>query len=87
MSLGKYFTESPDFSSLRLNMFMATVAFLPVPLTVAFYIVWQTVHGSDPSWSSVSLFVASIAAYFTALWYGKKINKDAENKETPPTTP
>jgi hypothetical protein len=78
MGLGKYLSENGERSSLRLNMLMATVVFLPSVLAIAFNIVWKTVHGTEPLWSEISLFVAACAAYMGAIWWGKKANKDSE---------
>jgi len=80
MSLGKYFSSSTEHSSLRLNMFIATISFVPAILSVAFNIIWKTVHNVEPSWAEVSLFVTTGAAYFTAIWLSKKANKEAETK-------
>ena len=80
MSLGKYFGSDTGHSSLRLNMFIATIAFVPSVLAIAFNIVWKTVNDQEPSWAEVSLFVTTAAAYFAAIWLSKKVNKDAETK-------
>lgn len=81
MSLGKYFSQGSERSSLRLNMFVATIAFVPSILSIAFNIIWKTVKDKEPNWAEVSLFVAASAAYFTAIWLSKKVNKDSENQE------
>lgn len=84
MNIGKYLSPGTERSSLRLNMFIATIAFVPSILSVAFYIIWQTVHDVEPSWADISLFVTTCAAYLTAIWLSKKANKEAENKEPKP---
>lgn len=85
MGIGKYLSQTGERSSLRLNMLLATVVFLPSVLAIAFNIVWVTIKcGRDPSWEAISLFVAACAAYFGAIWLGKKVNKDAEETPKPP---
>ena len=61
-------------------MLIATVSFVPSILAVAFNIIWKTVNDKEPSWAEIALFVTTGAAYFTAIWLSKKVNKDAENK-------
>ena len=81
MGLGKYLSENGERSSLRLNMLLSTVVFLPTILSIAFNIIWKTVHNSEPMWSEISLFVAACAAYLGSIWFGKKANKDSEKPQ------
>jgi len=80
MAIGKYLSEGGERSSLRLNLLLATIAFIPAVLAIAFNIIWVTIKGQNPSWEAISLFVVACAGYFYQLWYAKKINKEAEGK-------
>jgi len=75
-----YLTEGDKKSSNRLNMLLVTLVSLPIPLSVAFYVVWSTMKG-EVDWSTLSVFIVALAAFYFQLWYGKKLNKAEENKD------
>ena len=98
MSLSDYLNGSKPESSLRLNLFIVTVPTALVILTLAFHITWITLfpvyiigayNGKleyitrSISWVEIAAFVTAFGIFVFQLWYGKKLNKDAENK-TPP---
>ena len=99
---GNFFKSNTDESSLRLNMFMIAAPIGIVLWAVAFFIVYKTVvpievvvngHVSvkytfqEIPWSALALFISGIVAALVTLWYGKKINKDAENETPAPGEP
>ena len=65
-------------SSFRFNQLLATIAALPIPLSIAFHIIWRTVKDKDISWVELGAFALSVAAYFAQLWYFKNQNKKTE---------
>lgn len=85
--------DSPD-SSLRVNMFIITVPIGMILFSVFFYIMYRTLTPTEIivtkesskyiyeaiPWMALGGFVGAILATLVTVWYGKKLNKDAENE-------
>ena len=95
MILNFFRADSPE-SSLRLNMLLVVIPISLILFSVAFFIFYRTLvpvevvnsaaglkHTySEIPWAYMGGFVVAILTGLYSIWYGKKINKEAEN-ETP----
>jgi hypothetical protein len=64
-------------SSLRLNMLLVTLASLPIPLALSYYVYYHTRHGIM-DWAGWSLGMAAYSGFLYQMWYGKERNKKVE---------
>jgi hypothetical protein len=92
--VGNFFKSNTDESSLRLNMFMIVLPIGFILWAVALHIAYRTFipveQVYDPKlhsvkstyavieWLSIATFIAGVLGALYSIWYGKKINKDAE---------
>jgi hypothetical protein len=81
MEDGGYLDNDSHKSSNRLMLLLATIAALPIPISIAFYIFWNTVVNHPIEWGVLSTVILAIAAYFLQISWGKKMNKAEETKQ------
>lgn len=99
-----FLKEKTSESTTRVILFLVSIPVATMLYMVSFYIFWFTIHPTEifymgltqtPTvvqhsidWVNISAFVAAVLTGFLALLWGKKMNKDAENREPPnPPTP
>ena len=63
-------------------MFIVTMVSLPIPLAIAFYIVWNALHNQAPEWAGIAAAIVALAGFYYQIWDGKRKNKDAETGQT-----
>lgn len=78
--LKDYFKEHTKSSSLRLSMFIQTIAVSMFIFTIGFHVVWSTVIEKKIDWTGLSLIFPAIGTFAAAWIYGKVRQKKIENE-------
>lgn len=81
MVLSDYLSKGSPESSMRLNMLITVLNYVPVGLALAFYIIWKCVYDKTIEWMQLSAMVTAMTAFYGMLFGMKALNKSQETKE------
>lgn len=85
-NIKNYLKENTKNSSLRLSMFIQTVAIAVVIITIAFHVFWKTITEGTINWTGLSLIFPAIGTFVGAWIYGKVSQKKIEYGHTENST-
>lgn len=68
-------------SAMRFSLVVISLGIFMMLLVIGFYVVWETIEGSEVSWTELGVFAGGLAALMTGSGWNKTKQKEIEVQE------